>query len=226
MARVLSTEEIERLEQGEPAWERRAWVRKLGASWWVKLPLEVDGARDPDWDAYYRFVPQDGNPVLAEVRLLPRPRKQADDRALLKSLRSVEGSARARGEPTAKALRSISATKAHYYLRVHAGMEKPTAEVFAAFARSVLEQDHRPDRKGAGHPPEWWAAWAQMYVDAARERRDAIAAIRERLPQYTREYVRDQVFNAREKGYLQTVGQGRVGGALTEKARRVLREST
>src|SRR5215203_5315230 len=72
MARILSTEEIEELEKAAPAWEHRTWVHKIGAFVWVKRPLELDGAPDPDWDAYYRFTSDDGNPTLAEVRVLPR----------------------------------------------------------------------------------------------------------------------------------------------------------
>jgi hypothetical protein len=222
MPRVLSDEEIEQLEEHAPTWERRAWVRKLGASIWVKLPLEVDGARDPDWDAYYRFAERDGHPTLAEVRLLARPRTRAEDRALRKALRDGGNPTPAR-EPTAKALRSISPASAHHYLRVGGGMK--AEGVLDEFPEEVLEHNHATRRRGGAHGPEHYAEVAALFEKAFdRNPRAPIVEI-SKMKGWPRHYARDQVGKARDKGYLTSPGQGRIGGTMTDEARRILREA-
>jgi hypothetical protein len=69
-------------------------------------------------------------------------------------------------------------------------------------------------------PDVHFAAFAKLYADVIRRgSRSPIAA----NPRWERTYVRDQVYLAREKGFLTPERYGQVGGDLTLKARRVLR---
>jgi hypothetical protein len=201
---------------------------------WVKLPLETHGAPDPDWDAYYRFVDEGGDPTLVEVRILLRTRTRAAERELHKALKRDGGSRRVPVSPlTAEALRSVSPTDAHHFLRVSRGMSQPPADSLTGLAESALSGDRRRHRKrdagrvfSAGMRPDpdvHLAAFAQLYVDLVRRgSRSPIADIAAANPRWDRTYVRDQVFLAREKGFLTPERYGQIGGELTLKARRVL----
>ena len=219
-----------------PHWtERRERVLKLGASVWVKLPLERDGVPDPDWDAYYRFAEEDGHATVVEVRVLPRTRTKTAERELLRTLKREDGGRRAPASPlTAKALRSVSPTEAHHYLRASAGRSESTADTFSRLAEAALGSAQGPRKKrggsrvfATGMPPDpdvHFAAFAKLYVDVVRHgSRSPIADIAAANPGWDRAYVRDQVFLAREKGFLTPERYGLVGGDLTLKARRVLR---
>jgi hypothetical protein len=218
---------------GNPRWiERRERILELGASVWVKLPLERDGGHDSDWDAYYRFVSEDGRATVAEVRILPRTRSRAAERELHRTLKREGGRRRVPTSPlTAKALRSVSPTDAHHYLRASAGTGEATA---TALAEAALEGGRRSRRKrgesrvfATGMPPDpdvHFAAFSKLYVDMVRRgSRSPIADIADANPGWTHTYVRDQVYLAREKGFLTPERYGQVGGDLTLKARRVLR---
>jgi hypothetical protein len=196
----------------------------------VKLPLEAHGAPDPDWDAYYCFVEEGGESTLAEVRILLRTRTRAAEREVQRALKRVGGSRQAPRSPlTVEALRSISPTDARHYLRVAAGTTAPLAE-------AALESDRRRFRRsGAGRvfatgmrpdPDVHLAAFAQLYVEQIRRgSRSPVADIAAANPRWDRTYVRDQVFLAREKGFLTPERYGSVDGELTLKARRVLHGS-
>jgi hypothetical protein len=135
---------------------------------------------------------------------------------------------------TAQALRSVSPTDAHHYLRACAGRSEPTADTFTRFAEAALASDRRPRKKrrgggvfAAGMPPDpdvHLASFAKLYVDVVRRgSRSPIADIMAANPRWERTYVRDQVYLAREKGFLTPERHGLVSGDLTLKARRVLR---
>jgi hypothetical protein len=200
----------------------------------VKLPLETDGAPDPEWDAYYRFVDEDGDATLAEVRILLRTRTRAAERELHRALKREGAGRRVPRSPlTAEALRSVSPTDARHFLRVSRGGSEPTAETMPGLAEAALAGDRRRrKRRGAGRvfatgmrpdPDVHLAAFAQLYVDLVRRgSRSPIADIAAANPRWDRTYVRDQVFLAREKGFLTPERYGQVGGELTLKARRVL----
>jgi hypothetical protein len=221
------------LDRGsKPPWtERRERVLELGASVWVKLPLERDGVPDNDWDAYYRFVDQDGHATVVEVRILPRTRTRTAEREVLRALKREGGGPRAPVPPlTAKAMRSVSPTEALHYLRASAGTSEPTAGSSSRLAGAALRSARRPGGSqvfATGMPPDpdvHFAAFAKLYVDVIRQgSRSPIADIAAANPRWDRAYVRDQVYLAREKGYLTPERYGVVGGDLTLKARRVLR---
>jgi hypothetical protein len=201
----------------------------------VKLPLEADGAPDPDWDAYYRFADQDGHPTVVEVRILPRSRTRAAERELHRALKREAGGRRGPVPAlTAKALRSVSPSYAHHYLLARAGGSEPTADTSTGLADTAPARGGRFRRKrgerrvfATGMPPDpdvHCAAFAKLYVDVVRRgSRSPIADIAAANPGWDRAYVRDQVFLAREKGFLTPERYGLVGGDLTLKARRVLR---
>jgi hypothetical protein len=201
---------------------------------WVKLPLEADGVPDPEWDAYYRFVDEGGDPTLVEVRILLRTRTRAAERELQRALKRDGGSRRVPVSPlTAEALRSVSPTDAHHFLRVSRGMSEPAADTMTGLAEAPVAGVRRRRRKrGAGRvfatgmrpdPDVHLAAFAQLYVDLVRRgSRSPIADIAAANPRWDLTYVRDQVFLARERGFLTPERYGQVGGELTLKARRVL----
>lgn len=201
---------------------------------WVKLPLETGGAPDPDWDAYYRFVDENGEPALAEVRILHRTRTSAAEREVHRALKREAGHRHVPASPlTAEALRSISPTDARNYLRVLAGTSDPEADTTKALGEAGRGSDRRRFRKrGAGRvfttgmrpdPDVHLAAFAQLYVDQVRQgSRSPVADIAAANPRWDPSYVRDQVFLAREKGFLTPERYGSAHGELTLKARRVL----
>jgi hypothetical protein len=207
---------------------------ELGAAVWVKLPLETAGARNSDWDAYYRFADADGEATLAELRILPRTRTRAAERELHKTLKRDASHQRVPVAPlTAEALRSVSPTDARHYLRVRGGLSEPTADLPRGFAEAASAKSRRLRKQGgAGRvfatgmrpdPDVHFAAFAQLYVDLIRRgSRSPIADIAAANPRWNRAYVRDQVYLAREKGFLTPERYGQVGGELTLKARRVL----
>jgi hypothetical protein len=172
---------------------------------------------------------------VAEVRILPRTRTRGAERELHKALRGDGGGQRVPASPlTAKALRSVSTTDAHHYLRACAGTSDATADTSARFTEVALAGDRRPGRKRGGGrvftmgmPPDpdvHFAAFAKLYVDVIRRgSRSPIADIAAANPGWKRTYVRDQVYLAREKGFLTPERHGLVSGDLTLKARRVLR---
>jgi hypothetical protein len=201
---------------------------------WVKLPLERDGAPDPDWDAYYRFVDQGGDPTLVEVRVLLRTRTRSAERELHRALKREGAGRRVPASPlTAEALRGVSPTDAHHFLSVSRVMSEPTADTMTGLAEAAMAGERRRRRKrGASRvfatgmrpdPDVHLAAFAQLYVDLVRRgSRSPIADIAAANPRWDRTYVSDQVFLAREKGFLTPERYGQVGGELTLKARRVL----
>jgi hypothetical protein len=200
----------------------------------VKLPLEKDGAPDPDWDAYYRFADEGGDPTLVEVRILLRTHTRAAERELHRALKRTGGSLRVPASPlTAEALRSVSPTDARHFLRVSRGMSEPMADPVTGLAEAAFAGDRRRrGKRGAGRvfatgmrpdPDVHLAAFAQRYVDLVRRgSRSPIADIAAENPRWDDTYVRDQVYLAREKGFLTPERYGQVGGELTLKARRVL----
>jgi hypothetical protein len=200
---------------------------------WVKLPLETDGTPDPDWDVYYRFVNEDGEPTLVEVRIVLRTRTRFAERDLHRALKREGGSRRVPVSPlTAEALRSVSPTDARHFLRVSRGVSEPVADPMTGLAEAASAGDRGSRRRRAGRvfatgmrpdPDVHLAAFAQLYVDLVRQgSRSPIADIAAANPRWDRTYVRDQVFLAREKGFLTPERYGQVGGELTLKARRVL----
>lgn len=203
----------------------------------MKLPLEANGAPDPDWDVYYRFVDEAGDPTLAEVRILLRTRTRADERELHRALKRIAGGRRAPVSPlTAEALRSVSPTDARHFLRVSRGTSGRRADTMTELAEAALHGDRRRWRKRDGgrvfatgmrpDPDVHLAAFAQLYVDFVRRgSRSPIADIAAANPRWERTYVRDQVYLAREKGFLTPERYGSVHGDLTLKARRVLHGS-
>jgi hypothetical protein len=230
-----SQEEAPALSETPHDWtERRERVLELGTAVWVKLPLETHGVQDPDWDAYYRFVDVGGDPTLVEVRVLLRTRTRGAERELHRALRRDGGGGRAPVSPlTAEALRSVSPTDAQHYLRVSRAPSAPTADTTAALAEAALGSDRsRRWKRGKGRvftagmrpdPDVHLAAFAQLYVDQIRRgSRSPEADIAAANPRWDRTYVRDQVFLAREKGFLTPERYGSVDCELTLKARRVL----
>jgi hypothetical protein len=201
---------------------------------WVKLPLETDGSPDPDWDAYYRFVDEGGDATLVEVRVLLRTRNSAAERELHTALKRDGGIRRVPASPlTAQALRGVSPTDAHHFLRVSRGTGERAAGTMTGLAEAGLAGDRRhgmqsePGRIFATgmrpDPDVHLAAFARLYVDLVRRgSRSPIADIAAANPRWDLAYVRDQVFLAREKGFLTPERYGQVGGELTLKARRVL----
>jgi hypothetical protein len=116
---------------------------------------------------------------------------------------------------------------------VSAGMREPTADTMTGLAEAALASHRRLRRRRAGgrvfatgmrpDPDVHLAAFAQLYVDLIRRgSRSPVADIAAANPRWDRAYVRDQVFLAREKGFLTPERYGSVHGELTLKARRVL----
>lgn len=95
---------------------------------------------------------------------------------------------------------------------------------------SIGEQfmaEPHPGKRGRGD--DFYARLASDYVSLLGTQRDPVVALAERMGQQAgREVrpqtVRNQLTQARKRGLLTTVGRGRAGGELTERARQLLRD--
>lgn len=88
-------------------------------------------------------------------------------------------------------------------------------------ARRVAEdlETERPRQRSDAE--RRWAEIAQLYVRALVEP-DPVRAVAAALPGETPQSIRNVLYKARKRGLLTPVGQGRAGGELTDKARRLL----
>jgi hypothetical protein len=195
---------------------------------WVQWEL------DDHWEAWFRITPQDGYPVIAEIRLFPREsketRRQAEQAAGHK-LRAAQWTAELLGEDAEVPQGGIPARLLRRLrVKVVIGMvlasaQRPHSRLLRLdYAKQLLTQNG-----GTRQPRQrlvQLAALAAMYVellDAGEQRPNRIIADRLSL---TPEQVRDRIHEARRAELLTDApGRGRAGGALTERGRQLLAQA-
>jgi hypothetical protein len=211
------------------------FIRHRDGPVWVVLPL------DNDWDSYVRFEAEDGHPVIAELRVLPRldapgvpaHRDKQADRWVTVTLGQAPESAVPSGGLTARALRRVHLGRAIElaYEQLEDWLERDQRygrPLPSKFTQEAVSVPRRPGRKG--RDDRFYAVVAAAYVDALkRGSRQPVRAAARTLGEssggtYEPAYVRDLLHVARQRGLLTRPPKGRAGGELTEKALGALNE--
>jgi hypothetical protein len=187
---------------------------------WLEVPL------DGSWIAAYRVVPQEGRPVVAEVRVFPdenAPRPQGRWSAE----RLGDQAPVPVGGVPARVLRQLR-------VREHLSLYDEIVQRYhpsQSFRVSLLEHGFTRVMKEAGHRRRsdlFYAEIASAYVRLTADRAP-IRRLREELERegglyFAEATVRDFVNRARRRGLLTPSPPGRPGGELTPKAQVLLRQ--
>jgi hypothetical protein len=218
---------VDTLYENVGAYHREAFVQET----WVEVPVA------DDWIVAYRLVPQRGVPTIAELRVFPRQPRSADSPGGWDGEWRNFDVAVPRGGVTARLLRRV---KVGDHLRFGnealAWFQKEARRapygIGVAFGVDVFDQPKgRREAKAkhhAGgrpkHPDAFYAEVAERYASVFREgQRKPVeataAAMKQPVPN-----VRSMIHEARERGLLTRVSQGKAGGALTPLARKLLRD--
>jgi hypothetical protein len=190
----------------------------------------LDRALEPEWSVLYRVVEQDGNPVVAELRVVPAPHSEEEDEwaeeALLKPQKTwgVEPPV-ADGGLLARQVRAVRPGRAIKESRRWAALERenPIAHALGfRFSDSVLNAPRHVGRRGRSD--RFYVEVCVAYIDAVQAGEPApVQAAADRLG-FKHAHVRDALHRARRRGLLTPPPPGRAGGQLTDKARAVLAE--
>ncbi len=214
------------------------WGRVLVREVWVEAPVGAD------WIAAYRLTPQNGMPVIAELRVFPAEVSHSTPGRWSGEWLGVHAHVPAGGLTARQVKRVRTAIHVrrmgdllHQWRKKMVtvsdvkfgsiwGDEPSTASPRAAWKRSsaaerVGNHQGRPGRKR--RPPEYYLDVAVAYARAveAGSRHpiaDVARALGRPLP-----WVRDMVHRARALGLLTRTSRGRLGGVLTKEARGLLR---
>jgi hypothetical protein len=186
--------------------------------WSVDRQPQLDIELPQGWRARYTLVPQDGQAVVAELRVF---REEQLDPPL------------PRGGLTSRLLRQIPIT-AHLRIarKTWQQREDEGRNLFGlrydslgawGFTRAALQDPLRPGRKG--HPDLLYAKLSSDYVrELARGTRNPVASIARRQ-HFSPSWVSQLIVRCRQKGFLTAAPVGRAGGQLTEAALAVLRST-
>ena len=216
-------EELEKLARAEAEGRRSGTLSATGTSdhgLWVTHFEEFDG-----WDVAAHLIEQDGNVVIAELRIQPAqtggalawpPQWRPNDPVPKGGLRASHMRSLRLGTIVRRARFHTHGVSDHLLAILGSDAANRLMSAISAAPR-------RPGRKG--HPDEYYAVIAQMYVrELMNGRHDPIKRIAEAIG-YSETHVRDQVAKARQKGFLTPApGRGKSGGNLTPTALDVLNE--
>lgn len=220
-----------------PRWAPTQFYDEVEPEAGVWVTTENRAIQDLEWLVYYRVVEQDQELVIAEMRVVPAPRSEKEDRWLTASFRRPEARPRSYTEPRvppgglrARQLRSaIHTGKAIARARSEAGgwrdlleSKGVTDDSWRPFSDQALEAPRRVGRRGRSD--RYYAKLAARYVAALEDGSTApVAAVAEQLGEgYSGAYVRDALHRARGRGLLTRPQRGRAGGQLTDKALKAL----
>lgn len=188
----------------------------------------IEGEVDDDWMAAYRITPQDGVPVIAELRVFPR---EVEDVRAPRAPGRWAGSALGVHAPappgglTATVLRQLrvgdtSGSQLHAGLaqwRQIVGLSIPAHLKTAKAGFRSLQRGRRSGKKG--YEAETLLSAAVFYVEHGG--RHPVKALAEAW-KLTPPQARDLLQAAKEKGYLTAGRLGVASRTLTEKARHLL----
>ena len=187
---------------------------------WLEVPLS-DG-----WMAAYRFANQNGTPVVTEVRVFPRDATLTHRPAgqWVGQWLGVKASV-PKGGISSRLLRSLKVAShmQHFHEIAEWMLTKggdPPEFISQELGRVGYRLLSRRAEPASGRDETFYARVANEYERAGKYPIKTMAA-RRKVPV---ERVRAEIYQARELGLLTREGQGKAGGALTDKGRRVLRE--
>jgi hypothetical protein len=181
------------------------------------------------WMSAARMIIQDGQAVVAELRVFPRERDPGAGQAgewsaeVLGNRATVPG-----GGVTKGLLRRIPMRESAAHLRSllkawQAAGGFPAQTVEQGFPGVVLTDRPRPER-GTGRPDLFFAKLASDYADlVAKDPRRPVAELARRRG-FKPAKIRDMLREARERGLLSFSRRGQAGGELTARAREILRQ--
>jgi hypothetical protein len=182
---------------------------RLGEPWQMTQPVGMD------WQATASVVSQGARPaVLRLVIELSDPDRFPIGGLGSRDLRRV----------SLPALRQVFVESLNRAFQPTSGQFPPEAIALLALGFTTDRPPgyaRRPGRRG--HPSGWWAKWALDYVEllASGSPHPIKALAAER--RCSREYARQQIHHARDRGFLTDApASGVAGGELTELARREL----
>lgn len=228
--------------RGEPIAGEPAFKHSRETGLWEQVRLG-------EWDAYVRFEAQDGHPVIAELRILPRPHSTREEawveewfkmpERLNPELVTWEGPRpKAPDTPsgglTARNLRKLTVGRALSAAYRHLGglfrhdpaPDSLLGQSIQCFAAQAVSEPRQPGRRG--REDAFYAHVASAYVEAItqgsrRPVKDAALALSKAWSgTYEDTYIRDLLGEARRRGLLTRPPKGRAGGELTTKGRQAL----
>lgn len=220
---VLAARERMSLRLVDPD-EARDYMHVVVENYWTDVPI------GDEWIAAFRFTPQDGQPVISEVRIYPAEGKPMGPGRWSAELLGAHAPVPAGGLTSrivhkarlGTAIRAARVQLARLPRAPHLfGPGADYAPFTASDARSALTR-RGPGRKG--HGLAFFAELASAYcalLDAGNPR-PVVTLAHERNLAAPR--IRDMIHRARKLGLLTSAPhQGQRGGSLTPKARAILK---
>jgi hypothetical protein len=179
---------------------------------WVEMPHQ-DG-----WWITAIYAITDGEPTLAELRIIPGDGREQDEDAhdFGEWSLSLAGLASTSAPLTSRLLRDISLTKLKEATKPGLRRMNLGTSKFRAIADSFIASGTKPGRKG--NPDEHYLPVAIRYAElVASGDRSPVATLASQLQQ-SQSQARDLIHETRRRGLLTKGQQGRSAGVLTEKA--------
>lgn len=175
---------------------------------------------DPNWQVDATFVMHEGQPVLADLHLLPRLPPDVTADCWTTEFAPPE---ECRSGINARLLRSISLPElereARQGLKALARRHQP-----GRWRRELERAEASFDRPGrAGRDDSHYVLWAVRYVEAVEAGSRTPIADLAAAHALDKEQVRDRIHEARVRELLTRAGRGKVGGHLTEKAEAIIK---
>lgn len=182
---------------------------------WVELPLG-------EWGAAARIEAQDGQPVVAELRITPWRTFDPEARGYTDPATPVGGL-------TARQLRQLplgELQRAAYSKLTRLSDHGAAPESLLNVDRLGFAKLAKPDGRAA-RGDTFYAMVAACYLEAvASGSRSPVADTAAALEGFGRDYTRDVLNEARRRELLTRPPKGRAGGELTDKGRQALKEGS
>jgi hypothetical protein len=179
----------------------------------IVLPLGAD------WEAHVRLEPEDGHPVVAELRVVPWVHWRDDEPAT-----TPPGGLRARQLRKLNLGAAVDAAyeELSFHFRRGADPDLTVGRHIHRFSEKAVAEPRHPGRRG--RDDSFYATLAADYADKCKggSRRPVKDLAKALGDTYTDTYVRDLLSEARRRGLLTRPQRGFAGGELTEKGRKAL----
>jgi hypothetical protein len=196
-------------DTNEPVRGYAVHVRRTGD------PILVEVDRGDGWLTIYAVASQEGEPVVGSVHVVPKPDSLKGWNDLHKWLQAEVSSAPPPGGVTERRFPGVEVA-----LSAAADAVRDLSSGYLRDLSEIERDDLDAYRRGGGpgHDDFFYARLAAAYVDASKRSRSPVADVAAEFG-YRREYVRDILHRARERGFLTRPEPGRrSGGQLTDKA--------